>query len=639
MNQYAAYGPLDSQPAPVGDREFRRLDMRTDPVALAPGTVQRSESMRFEESGARVRAGTARQLTAGDTVEEIFCAGVYRPDNDNDRIALVNGSRLTLFDPLTQTTERYNFPAGETVTADDDVEIIQGGVSSGTTPDLYIGRGFDKDVLKFDGTSVAVDTDFKRFSAGIFTQDRMGVISSPWEINASDLLDFTTWSALAQFQILKGGDDKLVHLRAYQKDFVLIGSRKRWFIAHYDPKVSGSAGVGYAGNVADSSFQRPLTDEAGIIGKRAAHESNGKIWTVTDRAIHAFVPRLDLELTVLGAPISAPIQPIMDRLSAQYAGRASIQHSGHRQYFALPINGEKLSVVDTNISAQATTLEVPFTLPAVIGGGYIVTFATESPHNLAQGDLVQLTGCVDTNLNVVRPVLSTPDATTFLIDVEASNGLGAGGRAFVQQIATRPNALAVWNFALPKQAPEADAPVGAWESIDFLPAGMFADFLVIADAPGGQRRLWLVDADLGPCLYEEGEADEITDQLGGLSLPFTLPAELSEANFGSVPIAGRLVSRTYQWGAVAREVKAGSARITANEADAGTLTLTVRTPGRPAWVGTKTFDGLTQTDVPVRQRCGRRGIEAELDFASTSGRPAVRHLLVEVANTGRDKED
>lgn len=635
MNEYRTYAQLDDQTLSLGDKQFLGLNMLDDPTTLPPGIVARSESMRFETNGARARGGTARQLTAGDTVETIQCAGVYRPDNSNDRIALVNSTRLTLFNPYTQTTARYDYPVGETVDAADDSEIVQGGVGTGTTPLLYIGRGFDKDVLKFDGTSVTVDSTFKRFSSCIFFGDRMGAISSLWEINASDLLDFATWSAFAQFEILKGGDDYLVHIRPYQKDYVLIGARKKWFIAHFDPVTDAT--TGQADGILGTSFMRELTREAGIIGKRACNESNGKIWSVTDRAIFAFQPRLDLELTVLGAPISAPIQPIMERLSADYVRHSGIEHSGHRQFFALPISDEKIALASASASL-AGDLHLPFTLPAIIGGGYLVTFTTEEDHNMSAGDTVQLTGNIDAALNVTRNVLSTPASDQFVINLETSS-TGVGGRAFMQKLATRPNVLAVWNFALPKQSREPDAPDGAWESIDFLPAGLFADFLVIADAPGGQRRLWIVDADLGPCLYEEGEADEIGDTPGALTLPFFLPVQFSSANFESTPVAGRLKSRTLQWGGVARQVKAGSARMILGGADAGTLTLTVRTPGRAEWSGSREFDGLTESDVPVRKRCGRRGIEAEVEVVTSGGRPAVRQLLVEVVNSGRDKDN
>jgi len=640
MNSYRNFGPNDDQVQPVGDRAFLGLDLRSDATTLPAGIVARSENGRMETYGWQVRAGIARQLTAGDTVETIFCAGVYRPADDNDRIAMVNASRLTLFNPEDQSTARYDYPAGQTVTVDDQVELIQGGVSVGTVPDLYILRGFDKAVLKFNGSSVAVDSNFRKGRTGIFTQDRMAVIDSLWSIAASDYLDFTTWSALAQFNITKGGDEYLVHLREYQKDYVLIGSRKRWFIAHFDPQVSTTQGVGYAGGLQDTSFLRSLTREGGIVGKRASAEVNGRIWVVKDRSIYAFVPRLDNELTVLGEPIGADIQPLLDRMSSDFSERCSIQPLGQRVYCALAISAPKVKISSVVVGAESTALELPFDLPAVLGGGYIVTLTTETDHGLATGDLIQITGAIDDGVNGRRRlVTSVTDSRTFTIDITDSNGLGVGERAYVQKIAERPNCIAVWNLALPTPpGRSSDRPTGNWESIDFLPSGVFADFLVLADA-NGSRRLWLVDEDLGPCLYEEGETDEITDEVGGLSLPFDLPAELSASNFGSVPVAGALKSRVYQWGELSREVKNGKVRVNLAGDDAGTVTLTVRTPGRTPYVAAKDFDGLTQTDDTLRVRAGRRGIEADLELVSTSGRPAVRALTVEVMNTGRDKED
>lgn len=629
MNQYRQYGQFDDQALALGDRRFLRLDMRSDPATLPEGVVARSENFRFETNGAQVRGGIARQLVAGDTIEAIYCAGVYRPDNDTDRIACVNGSRLTLFNPVDQSTARYDYPAGETVTAEDAVEIIQGGVSAGTTPDLYILRGQNKSVLKFDGSAVSVAADFEPGDFGIFYQDRMAVNSDTWTVAVSDFLDFTTWNTLQHFQVLKGSDDQLVLLLPYQKDYVLIGTRKRWFIAHFDPKVSATPGEGYSGGLEDTSFIRELTREAGPVGKRAAHETNGLIWFITDRGIYTFQPRLDLELTVLGKPMSTGIQPVVDRISADFADRSCITHHGYRVYCAMPISGVPVRITGLTVSDEQGALELPFDLPAVLGGGYIVEAETEEDHHLATGDLIQIKGSLDDGLNGRRRlVTSVTNSRAFTIDISDTNGLGVGDRCYVQKIAERPNMIAVYNLALE-----------GWESVDVLPSGLFADFLVIADN-AGERRLWIVDEELGPCLYEEGITDEISDEVGGLALPFDLPAELSEANFGSTPIAGALDSRVYQWGEIPKQVKAVATRLKLSSADdAGTVTCLVRTPNRPEYSASKTFDGLDQRDKPVRVRSGRRGIEAQIQIRTTGGRPAVRSLQVEVANSGRDKED
>ena len=709
MNRFRSYGRLDDEPEIIGDALFARLDMRSDPATLPPGTVRRSENMRFDSQGAQVRAGLARQLAPGDTIQPILFAAVYRPDNDHDRIAHITPTRLVLFDPENQTVASYDFPAGETIVEGEPVDFVQGGVSSGTTPDAYILRGFAKTTLKFNGSTVAVAAQFEQGEFALFYQDRMAVNTTRQELSVSDFLDFTTWSVLNQFQILKGSDDYVVGCLAYQKDFVIVGTRKRFFLAYFAPQYDGG---GYAGGLSGlNSFLRSLTREAGPVGRRAMIEVGGRIWFLTDNGIYAFVPQLDLELTTLGEPLSAPIQPIMDRLSAEYASGAVIEHFGHRLYFAVPISDEPLAIVsgvvrsaspalpdsavydgsgiveyhelvigvaytwtpgDANgiiscgvdsfdnsaiypgsitftlqetsaavsggtpgttftgvlAPAEPIPLQLPFDLPASLtGGSYLVDFETETDHNLAEGEQIQITGSIDPTLNGPKTVSAVTDSTHFTADVEDIAGGDVGERATVQRVATRNNKILVFNLALQ-----------AWESVDSLPAGVYADFLRVADY-GTRRRLWLVDADLGPCLYEQGDTDEIGDEIGGLALDFDLPAELSVGNFESAPIAGRLTSRTLRWGAFARHVRAGETRLTAGPDDAGTVTLTVQTPDSDDWTSTRSFDGTDRADIAVRQRSGARGLEAELDVITTSGRPTVRALEIEMTASGRVKEE
>ncbi len=73
--------------------------------------------------------------------------------------------------------------------------------------------------------------------------------------------------------------------------------------------------------------------------------------------------------------------------------------------------------------------------------------------------------------------------------------------------------------------------------------------------------------------------------------------------------------------------------------DTGTVTLTVKTPGANVWTKAKEFDGTGYPDLPVRQRCGKRGLEAELEVVTTAGRPVVRSLHVETTAAGRVKDE
>ena len=86
-------------------------------------------------------------------------------------------------------------------------------------------------------------------------------------------------------------------------------------------------------------------------------------------------------------------------------------------------------------------------------------------------------------------------------------------------------------------------------------------------------------------------------------------------------------------------MRAGETRLTAGPDDAGTVTLTVQTPDSDDWTSTRSFDGTGRADIAVRQRSGARGLEAELDVITTSGRPTVRALEIEMTASGRVKEE
>lgn len=629
MNRYASYGRLDDVPEPVGDAGFNRLDLLTDPALLPERSLARSENLRFDARGTSVRGGIARQFPAGTSVGTLRFVGIYKPDLGDDQHAIVLSAALVLFRSDTQTLTSYPFPSGITIGAGDKVFVLQAGVGAGALPQLYILRGLGNSVLVFDGSTVAEDPDFQPGDFGLFYQDRIAANATTQSMGVSDFLDFTSWNVLNQFQIDKGGDDYLVLALSYQKDYVLVGSRKGWTIAFFDPKVSAVAGTGYEGNLADNSFLRQLTREAGPIGPRAALEALGYIWFITDNAIYAFAPQLDNQLTVLGQPISADIQPIMDRMSAKYARNSWVERYGYRLYFGLAISDEPVPVTDIEVtSSTALGLELPFDLPANLTAGTLATVTTSEPHGLNAGDRVALVGVLTAGLNGTFLVATVLDAYSFTFNTDVAGAIVIGTRATAQRIATRPNRIAVYNLNNK-----------AWESVDTLPSGFYADWARVADY-GAQRRLYVYDQTAGPALYEQGEVDETSNVLGGLELPFDLPSEFSAADFGSTPIRGELKTRAFRWGAFARLVREMEVRATLDADSQVTATLQVLTPNHRTWAGTRDFvaSEFTQADAPLRKQCGERGLEAQVVLSTNGGRPTFRSITVQTSAVGRVEE-
>ena len=627
MNRYRQFGQLDDVPEIIGDAGFTRLDMLADPAMLPDGALSVSENLRFDANGTSVRGGLVRQFPAGQTVGTIQAPEVFKPSADEDYLVFATANYLALFNLSTQAFSYATYPSGETVEVGDKVAIVQAGVGTGTLPQLYILRGTAKDVLQYDGNvgTVSVASGFERGNFALFVQDRIVVVQEQ-AIPVSDFLDFTSFTTLNQFQILKGGSDYLQTVLPYQKDYVLIGSRQGWYIAYFDPTIGAG---GYAGNLQDSSFLRHLTLEAGPVGPRAAIEAMGLIWFISGGAIYAFAPQLDNQLTVLGKPLSAGIQPIMDRMSVRHAARACVERYGYRLYFALPISDVAVRVesvvVTTSVSLGIT---LPFYLPTFLSTNASAQVTTVSEHFLNVGDKVQLSGGTDAALNGEFTVASVIDTLNFTVLLNISSTATAGGRMKAQRLATRNNCIAVYNLNNKD-----------WESIDWLPTGLYADWLRAVEH-ASQRRLMVIDEEAGPMLYEEGEADEVGAVTGGINLPFTLPINLSVANYATQPVAGRLRTRAYRWGAYFRKVRACEVRATMDTESSVTLNFLVRTPNNRVWDGERTFTAsqFDTEDVPLRKMCGERGLEAQVELTTSGGRPTFRSVLVETVNVGKVEE-
>ena len=472
---------------------------------------------------------------------------------------------------------------------------------------------------------MAVATGFEAGDFALFYQDRIAVADNQ-DVHVSDFLDFTTFALLNQFQITKGGGEYLRAFLPYQKDFVLIGTNLGWFIAYFDPTIGTG---GYDQGLKDTSFIRVLTREAGPVGPAAALEAMGLIWFITGGAIYAFQPQLDNQLTLLGKPISADIQPIMDRMCVRYASRACVERYGYRLYFALPISEEPLAIATVSIVESLTvSLTLPFTLPANLSTSALVTLTTATDHQLQDGDKIELSGGTARGLNGEFTVLSVPDQNTFIVGANVDAAANVGNRIKMQKLATRNNCIAIYNLNNK-----------GWESIDWMPPGLFADWLRPVEVQA-QRRLMVIDQDAGPLLYEENEADDLGDTLGGIQLPVTLPFVLSEANYVTAPVAGRLRTRAYRWGIYPRKITKAEVRSTLDSTSAITLKVQARNPNHRLWEGTRTFAGADYdyADVPLRKLCGERALEAQVEITTDGGRPTFRSVSVETLMVGKTPE-
>jgi hypothetical protein len=630
---------MNLKPVLDGDGAFRGVDLRNDPEELPPGVVQVSENLRLGDQRPRPRNGISFQTPAGLELNldgsGIRHAAVYRPEGAADALALVLGDRLVLWDTTTGLFDEARYADGVTVPAGEAVDFVQAGIASGTTRYGYILRGFEEQPLEYDGTAVAVTTTWNDSGSpatgfppgefGLFYQDRLAVNVDEQTLAVSGFLDFANWSLLSQFTILKGGDDRLMGMVPFQSDKVLILGRKSVHVAFFDPTTDTT---GYTGTItADASWLRQITRAFGCVARRTLIEDGGNVYFLSDHGFVNLSPTLDLNLVGSLVPLTARLEPVMSRLSSNFAGGACAVAHRDRIYLALPINPEAVEV-ESAISHPTNP----------------TTLTTTDEHGLATGDTVEVSGFPQAFrvLNGLLTVTGTPTATTFTV-AEHPGGATAQtvygtGRCWAQKVVSRNNTVLVLN-KLNAAPVEGEGPEPYWESVDTLPDGIYADWLLVADA-GSQRRVWMVDRFKGPALYDEGNGDDTGTASGGFILPEVLPFTLAAANWDRSPVAARLVTRRYTHGSaqVVKPQREARVRFKMNSGARADVTFRSFAPDGSEQAKTETFTSDSETEVR-RVGLGTRGVASEIEVSFRDGIAVVEsvaaHTLAETETLSR----
>lgn len=602
-----------------GDLALRGVDLRTHPAALPPGMLAEAVNLRLTNGKPRPRGGIQFASPALPGAAQIaakgpfYLAAVYRPVDGHDRILLVAEAQAYLFDTTTgelAASQNWALPGGTGVKGGRDVtDFIQASGSGVVSNDGYLLRGAQA-VWHFQYDSeVAAATGFPASEWGMYYQNRIAVKSGAQQVSVSHYLDFTTWSTLTQFNVARGGGDYLVAAVPFQDDKVLIFGRKSIWLAYF-----GLGDAGYTGGLdAGGSWLRLVTNQFGCVARRSVVEVGGSIYFLSEAGVAQLTATLDLNLLGGSEPVSAPLQPVMDLLNTNAMDRAAAVTHRERVYFALPLSRVRVSVASVAVLQS-------------VGGIRYASVHCAEPHGMSSGDTVELSGLAApfTVLNGQWSNVAVVNANGFTVQVTLSQPLAAqqpvrGAQA--RPVVSRPNTVLVLNTVN-----------RAWESVDELPTGVYADWLCVADQ-GGARGVWLVDRVLGPARYEWGTDDELgtVSAAGWPTLPQTLTFALTSPGYDAQAVAARLTTRRMTWGdpTKARRIRQARARFELAAGDAAALRVVTRTPADEEHQVTQTVSYTGLADDTVRVPVGVRGMEAHLEVEFESGAPKVSALYVE----------
>ncbi len=334
--------PLDSEILIDGENGFIGMASRSNPTTIPAGYVQYAQNMRFDRGVASVRGGSKR-LTAGDAVgQTIYGSGVWSdPTTGVEKIVLVGGSALYIYNTSTNGVVTVSYPSGQTVGSSDAVDVIQAnnlfyilrGQTSGKSPLFWDGASTI--TVAPSGTPSGSAANFPPSDFGLYFQNRIVVKRDRDEIACSDILDFDTWDlTFNQWKINLGANDAIIGFQPWQEDKFIIFQRNSIYYAYIDAN-GYATGAGPGAN----SYVKSLTFELGCNARRSIVNAGANLFFLSDSGVHILTPSLDLKLTGNQRPLSEPISDIIARINVAAVANAVGRVHNNRYYLALPLDG------------------------------------------------------------------------------------------------------------------------------------------------------------------------------------------------------------------------------------------------------------------------------------------------------------
>jgi len=340
-----------------GDQGFIGLNSRDNPVNLGKNFVSRSQNFRMDRGVATLRKGAERLTPAAfvATGRQVYASCTYTESTGTEYIILICGDGLYKFN---QELESFAapfvaFPAGEIITASDDVDAYQ-AQGSGY---VYICRGFLKSVLRWDGaTTIAVPGfgvhhNYPASRHAIYYGNRHIVQTDGNTFKVSHYLKDDTWTALDMFSINDGGNDRLVALTPWTLNEFVVFMRNSIFYANV------GVGAYNSGNTVteSDSYVKSLATDIGCIAKKSVVQAGGGIFFLSDNGVYVANPAgtgsagtnastpEGMRLLTLSEPLSSPISDVIERINYNYVDKAVAVYFENRYYLAVPLDSSTIN--------------------------------------------------------------------------------------------------------------------------------------------------------------------------------------------------------------------------------------------------------------------------------------------------------
>lgn len=330
-----------------GDTMFRGVDMRNAPNVVGPGIVSDAQNARFRFGKAETRGGITKFATIAPSYT--FTWPITWPLAWTASLT-VNLQGAEVFDDT--NAQRWIISVanglvwkcrpGEQATAvhvENEI-IITGNVflvqcfdvmlmfrENNQTPLVMedVDFGFHEIEQTPSGTGTIV---IPNAESGALISNRLLVPHDRDEIDVSDIGDYTRY--LPTFNALRanaGTGDNIVRLMEFAETTLVVFKERSVMLV-----------TNFTGDLSQIAME-PITKEYGLVGKKVVVVVGRDVWFLSRQGIQSFGLTAQNKIQPGNEPVSAPIQPLIDRINWTFAANAVAAYYDNKAYFAVPIDG------------------------------------------------------------------------------------------------------------------------------------------------------------------------------------------------------------------------------------------------------------------------------------------------------------
>jgi hypothetical protein len=389
MTRYRSYGERDDTPSPMGDGAFVGVDARRDPGQLEPGLVAWAENMRFDENVAGPRKGI-RKLNFGaqgyltDSPEvihpypEVVDAQTFQdPISGGEWLVVATIHGLFRTRPGQRGVPITIPPAAVIPTSSRLVQTYNG---------MVLFRGASLDPLYMYDLDVGFTTlptpspgkqALPRSTQGVYVGNRLFTVDGRDEavyrdtVFVSDIGAVTSVlqgdAVINQFKINQGSADRLRGVFKFNDTTLVCGKDRSM---HVVTNIYGDNAT-----IATNARLDEITSEYGCRAPDSFVQVGRDVWFLAHRRGIASITQTETNaLQGVDIPVSADIQPIIDRINWEWADDVVSAAWGNRVYFAVPLDSSRVNNAVLVFDTKARRWAGIDRGPALVGVVSWVTF-------------------------------------------------------------------------------------------------------------------------------------------------------------------------------------------------------------------------------------------------------------------------